>query len=75
LGQDTPPDTTVAPLAQVAEAVDSVAPLATLAHRASVDAPVIDNLLALVEGRMQPAQWMDAVTSPERAPGSAAARS
>jgi glycerol-3-phosphate dehydrogenase (NAD(P)+) len=75
LGQGKPPDAIGTQLGQVAEAVDTVAPLATLARRASIDAPVIDNLLALVEGRMPPAQWMDAITSPERAADSATARS
>ncbi|MGI8713282.1 MAG: 1-acyl-sn-glycerol-3-phosphate acyltransferase [Solirubrobacteraceae bacterium] len=51
-------------LGQAAEAVDSVPLLATAAREARLDAPALDGLAALVEGRIEPEQWAAAVTEP-----------
>ncbi len=59
-------------LGQAAEAVDSVPLLATAARQAHLDAPALDGLAALVQGRIGPEQWAAAVTQP---PSSARARS
>jgi hypothetical protein len=40
--------------------------LAGLARDAQVEAPALDNLAALVEGRVAPAEWAETVTAPER---------
>jgi glycerol-3-phosphate dehydrogenase len=53
-------------LGQVAEAVDTVALLARIAHDAHLTTPAIDSLAALVEGRLAPDAWMRTVTAPER---------
>jgi glycerol-3-phosphate dehydrogenase (NAD(P)+) len=47
-----------------AEAVDSVPLLASAAREARVDAPALDRLAALVEGRIEPEQWTATVTEP-----------
>ncbi len=51
-------------LGQAAEAVDSVPLLATVARGAQIDAPALDSLAALVEGRIAPEQWTETVTEP-----------
>jgi 1-acyl-sn-glycerol-3-phosphate acyltransferase len=51
-------------LGQAAEAVDSVPLLATAAREARLDAPALDGLAALVEGRIDPDQWAATVTEP-----------
>ena len=53
-------------LGQAAEAVDSVPLLATAAREARLDAPALDRLAALVEGRIDPDQWAATVTEPPR---------
>jgi glycerol-3-phosphate dehydrogenase (NAD(P)+) len=53
-------------LGQAAEAVDSVPLLATAAREARLDAPALDGLAALVEGRIEPGQWAATVTEPPR---------
>jgi 1-acyl-sn-glycerol-3-phosphate acyltransferase len=51
-------------LGQAAEAVDSVPLLASAAREARLDAPALDGLAALVEGRIEPDQWAATVTEP-----------
>ena len=51
-------------IGQATEAVDSVAMLASAARAAHVEAPALDGLAALVEGRIEPEQWTAAVTEP-----------
>jgi glycerol-3-phosphate dehydrogenase (NAD(P)+) len=53
-------------LGQAAEAVDSVPMLASAARDAHLDAPALDSLAALVEGRIDPARWAETVTEPAR---------
>jgi len=53
-------------LGQAAEAVDSVPLLATVARNAHIDAPALEGLAALVEGRIEPERWTAAVTKPTR---------
>jgi glycerol-3-phosphate dehydrogenase len=53
-------------LGQAAEAVDAVPLLATVAHDAHLDTPALDNLAALVEGRIEPERWTATVTEPVR---------
>src|SRR3984957_4212910 len=51
-------------LGHAAEAVDSVPLLAEAAREARLEAPALDGLAALVEGRIQPEQWAATVTEP-----------
>jgi glycerol-3-phosphate dehydrogenase (NAD(P)+) len=53
-------------LGRSAEAVELVPMLATVARDAHLDAPALDGLAALVEGKIEPARWARAVTEPER---------
>jgi 1-acyl-sn-glycerol-3-phosphate acyltransferase len=53
-------------LGQTAEAVDCVPLLASVARDAQVDAPALNSLAALVEGRIEPERWTAAVTKPGR---------
>jgi glycerol-3-phosphate dehydrogenase (NAD(P)+) len=52
--------------AEVADAIESVALLASAARDAHLDTPALDGLSALVEGRIEPAQWTATVTEPTR---------
>ena len=56
---------------QGAEAVDSVGLLASAAREARLDAPALDALAALLEGRIELEQWAASVTEP---PGSKRSR-
>jgi 1-acyl-sn-glycerol-3-phosphate acyltransferase len=51
-------------IGQTAEAVDSVPLLATVAREARVEAPALNSLAALVEGRIPPERWTATVTDP-----------
>ena len=51
-------------LGHVAEAVDTVSLLAAVARSERLQTPAIDSLLALVEGRIEPEQWMETVIAP-----------
>jgi glycerol-3-phosphate dehydrogenase (NAD(P)+) len=51
-------------IGQSAEAVDSVPLLASAAHEAQLSTPALDGLAALLEGRIEPAQWAAAITEP-----------
>jgi glycerol-3-phosphate dehydrogenase (NAD(P)+) len=48
------------------EAVDSAPLLATAARDAHLETPALDNLAALIEGRIEPEQWTATVTEPVR---------
>ncbi len=64
LAQGVPPAEIGAVLGQAAEAVDSVPLLATVARGAHVDAPTLEGLAALVEGRIGAEQWAATLTRP-----------
>jgi glycerol-3-phosphate dehydrogenase (NAD(P)+) len=66
LAQGIPAEEIGRALGQAAEAVDSVPLLATAAREARLDAPALDGLAALVEGRIEPGQWAATVTEPPR---------
>ena len=64
LAQGVPGPEIVQALGQTAEAVDSVPLLATVAREARVEAPALDSLAALLEGRIPPERWTATVTDP-----------
>jgi glycerol-3-phosphate dehydrogenase (NAD(P)+) len=64
LSQGVPSNEIGMVLGHVAEAVDSVPLLATAARDARLRTPAIDDLAALVEGRIEPEQWTATVTAP-----------
>jgi 1-acyl-sn-glycerol-3-phosphate acyltransferase len=66
LAQGVPPEEIGAVLGQAAEAVDSVPLLATVARDAHLDAPALEGLAALVEGRLDPELWTKGLTEPTR---------
>jgi 1-acyl-sn-glycerol-3-phosphate acyltransferase len=66
LGQGVPPDEIGRVLGQAAEAVDSVPLLATVARNARLEAPALEGLAALVEGRLDPERWTKGLTEPAR---------
>jgi glycerol-3-phosphate dehydrogenase len=65
LAQGVPSAEISAVLGQAAEAVDSVPLLATVARGAHLDAPALDDLAALVEGRIDPESWAATLTQPK----------
>jgi glycerol-3-phosphate dehydrogenase (NAD(P)+) len=74
LAQGVPASEIGLAIGHAAEAVDSVPLLASAARAAHLDAPALDGLAALVEGRIEPEQWAAAVTEPPRAKDSRAVR-
>jgi glycerol-3-phosphate dehydrogenase len=66
LAQGMPAEEIGRALGQSAEAVDSVPLLATVARDFHLDAPALEGLAALVEGRIEPERWTAAVTEPVR---------
>ena len=66
LAQGVPGPEIVQALGRPAEAVDAVPLLATVARDALLETPALENLAALVEGRIEPEQWAATVTEPER---------
>jgi 1-acyl-sn-glycerol-3-phosphate acyltransferase len=66
LAQGVPPTEIGAVLGQAAEAVDSVPLLATVARGAHVEAPTLEGLAALVEGRIDAERWAATLTRPTR---------
>ncbi len=66
LAQGLPPEEIGAVLGQAAEAVDSVPLLATVAREERLQAPALEGLAALVEGRIDPERWTATVTQPSR---------
>ena len=53
-------------LGHAVESVDSAPLLASAARGAHVEAPALDSLAALIEGRIEPVQWTATVTEPAR---------
>ncbi len=53
-------------LGHVAEAVDAVPLLTSVARASDLDTPALDSLAELVEGRIDPERWTAAVTQPGR---------
>jgi 1-acyl-sn-glycerol-3-phosphate acyltransferase len=66
LAQGLPPEEIGAVLGQAAEAVDSVPLLATVARAEQLQAPALEGLAALVEGRIDAERWTATVTEPPR---------
>jgi glycerol-3-phosphate dehydrogenase (NAD(P)+) len=66
LSQGVPPNEIGLVLGQVAEAVDAVPLLASVARNAHLDTPAIDGLAALIDGRIEPEHWTATVTQPNR---------
>jgi 1-acyl-sn-glycerol-3-phosphate acyltransferase len=66
LAQGLPPTEIGAVLGQAAEAVDSVPLLANVARDSRVEAPALEGLAALVEGRIEPERWTATVTEPPK---------
>jgi glycerol-3-phosphate dehydrogenase len=66
LSQGVPSDQIGNVLGHVAEAIDSVPLLATVARDARLPTPALDGLAALVQGRIDPGQWTAAVTASPR---------
>jgi glycerol-3-phosphate dehydrogenase (NAD(P)+) len=64
LAQGLPPAEIGAVLGQAVEAVDSVPLLANVARDSRVQAPALEGLAALVEGRIPPERWTETVTEP-----------
>jgi glycerol-3-phosphate dehydrogenase (NAD(P)+) len=61
-------------LGQAVEAVDSAPLLASVARESQLDAPALESLAALVEGRIEPEQWTATMTEPTRPPRDASIR-
>jgi glycerol-3-phosphate dehydrogenase (NAD(P)+) len=55
-------------LGHAVEGVDAAPLLATAAREARLEAPALDNLAALIEGRIEPEQWAATVIEPPREP-------
>jgi len=55
-------------LGQAVEAVDSAPLLASVARDADLEAPALESLAALVEGRIEPEQWTATMTADQVAP-------
>jgi 1-acyl-sn-glycerol-3-phosphate acyltransferase len=66
LAQGVSPQEIGAVLGQAAEAVDSVPLLAHVARDAHLEAPALEGLAALVEGRLDPERWTKGLTEPAR---------
>jgi glycerol-3-phosphate dehydrogenase (NAD(P)+) len=74
LSQGVAPTEIGGALGQVAEAVDCVPLLASVARTAQLETPALDGLAALIEGRIDPERWTATVTQPTRRSRSRAAR-
>ncbi len=66
LSRGVPPEEIGLMLGHVAEAVDSVPLLASVARASALDTPALDSLAELVEGRIEPERWTASVTHPGR---------
>jgi glycerol-3-phosphate dehydrogenase len=66
LAQGMPAEEIGRALGQAAEAVDSVALLASAAHDARLETPALDALAALLDGRIEPDRWAATVAEPAR---------
>jgi len=74
LSRGVPPTEIGAALGRVAEAVDCVPLLASVARAAQLETPALDGLAALIEGRIDPERWTATVTQPTRRSRSHAVR-
>jgi glycerol-3-phosphate dehydrogenase len=74
LSQGVPQQEIGAMIGQVAEAVDCVPLLASVARSAQLETPALDGLAALIEGRIDPERWTVTVTQPTRRGRSRAVR-
>jgi glycerol-3-phosphate dehydrogenase (NAD(P)+) len=74
LSQGVAPEQIAPMIGHAVEAVDAVPLLASLARRIELSTPAIDGLAALVQGRIEPAQWTATVTEPLAPAGSRAVR-
>jgi 1-acyl-sn-glycerol-3-phosphate acyltransferase len=66
VSRGVPPQEVGPMLGQVAEAVDAVPLLASVARDAQLDTPTLDSLAELVEGRIDQERWTATVTKPVR---------
>jgi 1-acyl-sn-glycerol-3-phosphate acyltransferase len=66
LGQGTPAAEIEPMLGQAAEALDALPLLATALRAGGMSAPAVEGLAAVVEGRVAPEEWAEAVTAPRR---------
>lgn len=73
LGRGVPTPEIGAEVGQAAEALDTLPLLASLLRAAEVDAPAVDGLAALVEGRIGPGDWARAITAPKQGAAARAA--
>jgi glycerol-3-phosphate dehydrogenase (NAD(P)+) len=64
LGQGMPAGDIGAELGQTAEAVAAVPLLAARLKQAGVDAPVLNGLAGIIEGRVEPERWTASLTAP-----------
>jgi glycerol-3-phosphate dehydrogenase (NAD(P)+) len=74
LGQGMPAADIGAALGQTAEAVAAVPLLAARLKQAGVDAPVLDGLAGIIEGRIEPGRWTASLTAPKAVKGERKAR-
>jgi glycerol-3-phosphate dehydrogenase len=74
LAQGMPVEEIGLALGQAAEAVDSVPLLADAARGAHVEAPTLEGLAALVQGRIDPERWTATVAEPGRGPSAKPSR-
>ena len=68
LAQGVPASEIGSALGQAVEAVDSAPLLAHVARDAHLEAPALESLAALVEGRIEPEQWKATMTADQAAP-------
>ncbi len=67
LGGGVPADQIPAKIGQASEGIDSVPLIAAAVTRAGVDAPGLEGLAALIEGRIDPSEWVAGLRRAERA--------
>jgi 1-acyl-sn-glycerol-3-phosphate acyltransferase len=74
LAQGMPAADIGAALGQTAEAVAAVPLLAARLKEAGVDAPVLNGLAGIIEGRVEPGRWTASLTAPKAVKGQRKAR-
>lgn len=67
LGGGIPADQIPAKIGQASEGIDSVPLIAAAVTRAGVEAPGLEGLAALIEGRIDPSEWVAGLRRAERA--------
>jgi glycerol-3-phosphate dehydrogenase (NAD(P)+) len=67
LGQWTPASEIPAIIGQASEALDSVPLIAETLDRAGIDAPALTGLAELIEGKIEPGEWLAHLRRAERA--------